>query len=62
MGGGQTSRKSESARWRVITSGETAAVEFVSNDHTYQFGLRAGEGDTIYFGETLVRLGGAGGC
>ena len=56
MSGGQTSRASDRARWRVITKGGVAAVELVAERWALQIGVRAASDDTIYVADQLVRV------
>lgn len=61
MGGGNTSRDAEGARWRAITSGNTAAIEVRTKaGETFQLGIRAGDGVT-YIAEQPARFTAAGG-
>lgn len=62
MGGGETSRRSEPARWRVVTSGGSTGVVFTSRDgEQMQIGIRAGsEPDILIVADKPVRLRAAG--
>ncbi|MEW5930834.1 MAG: hypothetical protein AB1941_25515 [Gemmatimonadota bacterium] len=62
MGGSETSRRSEPARWRVVAGGGSAGVEFTGRDgEQMQLGIRAGsEPDIVVVAEKPVRLVPAG--
>ena len=62
MGGSETSRRAEPARWRVVTSGGSASLEFTGRDgERMQTGIRAGSGPAVVVvAENPVRLPPAG--
>ncbi len=56
-GGGQTSRSSDRARWRIITRGDRASIELSKEDgDTFQVTIRAGEAGVVYLVDTPVRM------
>lgn len=61
MAGGQTSRKADSGRWRVISSGNTAAIEVSGNEgEVFQMGIREGSAGIINVAGQPMRLRDAG--
>ena len=61
MGGGQTSRNTMGARWRAVSSGNSASVEFAGEGETFQLGIRAGsQPDILIVGGKPARLYAAG--
>lgn len=62
MGGSETSRQSEPARWRVVTSGSSSSLELTSREgEQMQVGIRAGSSpDILIVAERPARLVSAG--
>ena len=57
MSGGQTSRASDHARWRVITRDGVAAIELTAERWAMQIGVRAASDDSmVYVADQIVRV------